>query len=1625
MEVNSLSFTPDSLVVVQFPSPPSTDVRGTLLRAGYIPLFYQPDYAFISIETPGATPPPGVRAIYPLKAYLRASPDLIQEYERGEKEAKRLFVLFAHPSPSSIIYLSQVSYVEEAGVDYCVVWAAPRDLKYILKAPLLLWVEELAEVGLDNNVASDIIDVNKVRGSLNLTGRGVIVAVADTGLDNGRNDNTMHPDFRGRIRAAHAWGRSGNWSDADIHINNSGVITYKGGHGTHVAGSVLGNGSASNGTIKGMAPEAYLVIQSLMNATGSLIVPYNYTSLYSQAYSDGARIHTNSWSSRSTSTFGNYTTRSYYIDYYTWHKKNFTILYSAGNQQSYGNGSISTQATAKNCIAVGASENYRPTLGSSANNISQLAYFSSLGPTDDGRIKPDVVAPGTWILSTRSTLITDPWNHYWGSQSLYNSVNSYYAYMGGTSMSTPIVAGSVALLRQYMVEKEGHDPSSALLKALLINGARPLNGDLSSIPNNREGWGRINLTLSLAERRDMKLTWVDYDGGINTSATYTKKIVVQNSSTPLFITLVWTDFPASPTSTIALVNDLDLEVVLPNGTVYYGNDFSSPFNSTHDRRNNVERVHLVNPPKGIYTIRVKGYSVPYGPQPFALAITANTTDALGTIEWDRSFYRVGEVAHLLLSDSNLTGRGYINIFVNTTADPQGEWVNLTENTSGGAQGIFEGSVKIVKGSPGVGEVRAADNDTLFAYYNETYPSRLLKASAKTYIQPTINWVNHTAWNYTLTGGENVTVYVNGTPGREGYIIIKNLTGVGRLPLYDDGAHSDGSAGDGLYATTYTVPVGGYIQGNFTVEAHLSRPPLPDTVRLSPHPLRIDTFIPRRPEWLNVTPLPEGNSLLLTWQMPSDPNLLSFRIFRNSTTGFEMIHETLNTTPSYVDRGLTDGVRYTYYVVSRNVLGRLSRPSPYASGVPEDTLPPTLKIISPGEGEILTGEVSVNYTADNDTVWIALLVYRDLNGNGIPDDGEEWYEAVNTTNSVLKLNTTLLPTRYEGVPLLMRLKGSDEVGNVALSPPVGGITIDNTPPNWAEIVSERLVLTRVGAVEILLRGEGKMRVEVRANRSIVSSTVEEDDEGNYTITVMVRTGSTVIDLYLYDMVGNGPYVVEEAAIIHYDPIPPEVSFTVASSNTTAGLTLRSTSFDPVVISNSSLERVAKSFWNVSYLGEYFTGEGESFHADTTIPTTALVKLTVVDLFGNTNYTILRIEIEDTTPPTMPRLGPFTIEEDRPFSLSAEGVADNDPTFPDSATFRWNISGVLKEGFYVSFTFQDPGEFNGTLTAVDPSGNENTTHFTICVLDTTPPTIQVEIPDDVRAGEEVVLSARNTTDNSKNFTYGDNFVWEIPELSIILKGAEVKVTFPRRGRYTLLLTVSDSSSNNASIRKIIQVLPDGVPPLVESVEVEMKHGCISPSPTFHVIFSEPVDQNSLKNGVKITVDGEQVPVIMNLSSNGTTLLIKTLYSLSQGSEVHLIFTTDVEDLTGTPLSFSQFNFTVWRALILLDSPERITSPGVYNLTFSNDIEGVGEVYVLKGEVKMEVNYSVVGRTLTIHIESGWEGDKVVISNVKDIYDQSVENISIPLSITEPSPESERRGEGGGWDSIVYIPLIIIAL
>ncbi|AZR74573.1 hypothetical protein BBF96_14960 [Anoxybacter fermentans] len=467
------------------------------------------------------------------------------------------------------------------------------------------YIEEVPEYQLLNDVAKGYIDVDDL-WNLGYDGSGQVVGVADTGLDTGVNDSSMHLDFQGRIDAIFALGRS---TADDPH-----------GHGTHVAGSVLGNGARSNGQIKGMAPGAHLVFQSVMDSNGGLGgLPADLNDLFAQAWNAGARIHTNSWGA---AVYGDYTTNSREVDEYVWNN-DMIILFAAGNEGDGSDGStvyqsISAPGTAKNCITVGASENYRPSKGSYADNPNEIARFSSRGWTEDGRVKPDVVAPGTWILSTKSSVAPD--SNFWG---LYDQ---YYAYMGGTSMATPITAGAVAVARQYMQTEWGHTPSPAMMKAAIINGVTDLG---YGVPSKDQGWGRVSLVDSLISK---EYKFEDETYSLSTGQSKTFSYYVESIYTPLRITLVWTDYPGSTSASKALVNDLDLVVTSPSGIVYYGNDFTSPYNSEFDRVNNVENVWIDNPEVGIYTIEIRGYNVPQGPQPFALFASGDFgTDSSDTI----------------------------------------------------------------------------------------------------------------------------------------------------------------------------------------------------------------------------------------------------------------------------------------------------------------------------------------------------------------------------------------------------------------------------------------------------------------------------------------------------------------------------------------------------------------------------------------------------------------------------------------------------------------------------------------------------------------------------------------------------------------------------------------------------------------------------------------------------------------------------------------------------------------------------------------------------------------------------------------------------------------------------------
>jgi subtilisin family serine protease len=554
----------NSLYIVQFDGPILEETKKELESTGATIVDYIPDYAYI-VEYKGdvAKATNGIAHLESVEPYLPLYKVDQLLFTKGASALVKAVALDAKQNNKEITF---------KGIEEIVEYAANHNVLYISPKP---------EYKVMNDVARGIVKADVAQNSYGLYGQGQVVAVADTGLDTGRNDSSMHEAFRGKITALYALGRSNNSNDPN-------------GHGTHVAGSVLGNGA----TNKGMAPQANLVFQSIMDSSGGLGgLPSNLSTLFSQAYTAGARIHTNSWGA---AVNGAYTTDSRNVDDYV-RKNDMAVLFAAGNEGP-NSGTISAPGTAKNAITVGATENLRPSFGSYADNINHVAQFSSRGPTRDGRIKPDVMAPGTYILSARSSLA--PNSSFWANH------DSKYAYMGGTSMATPIVAGNVAQLREHFIKNRGITPKPSLLKAALIAGATDVG---LGFPNGNQGWGRVTLDKSL------NTAFVNETSSLSTSqkATYSFNAT---AGKPLKISLVWSDAPASTSASITLVNDLDLVITAPNGTKYVGNDFTAPFDNNWDGRNNVENVFINAPQSGTYTVEVQAYNVPQGPQAFSLAI---------------------------------------------------------------------------------------------------------------------------------------------------------------------------------------------------------------------------------------------------------------------------------------------------------------------------------------------------------------------------------------------------------------------------------------------------------------------------------------------------------------------------------------------------------------------------------------------------------------------------------------------------------------------------------------------------------------------------------------------------------------------------------------------------------------------------------------------------------------------------------------------------------------------------------------------------------------------------------------------------------------------------------------------
>ena len=474
-------------------------------------------------------------------------------------------------------------------------------------------------------------------------GAGELVAIADTGIDE------THPDFKGRIQKVVARGRPGDATDPN-------------GHGTHVAGSVLGDGSASHGDIKGTAPQAKLFFQSLLDKDDGLGgLPFELGELFEQAYAAGARIHNNSWGAATEST---YRITSSEVDEFVRRRPDMLIVIAAGNEGSAFQPrnakkgyvdwlSIGSPATCKNALTVGASRSSRakgafaphtygelwgdtfpdPPIAAApvSGDAEAMGGFSSRGPCDEYRIKPDVVAPGTDVLSCRS--VRAPLRNFWGPHT-----NAKYAFMGGTSMATPLVTGCAAAVRQYYVKERSWQPSAALLKATLINGTRRLTGqdavaDYPDLPNYHQGFGAIYLPDTVPNPRNPSLkleffdNWKSPQSHFKGTGRRLRFTIAVAAGGPLRICMAYTDHPGR-----GVQNNLDLFLEAPGSP---NKQFGNPrvprgFNGP-DPNNNVEIIRLDNAPAGTYTLAIVASNILHPPQDVALVVTGRLTGPLTSI----------------------------------------------------------------------------------------------------------------------------------------------------------------------------------------------------------------------------------------------------------------------------------------------------------------------------------------------------------------------------------------------------------------------------------------------------------------------------------------------------------------------------------------------------------------------------------------------------------------------------------------------------------------------------------------------------------------------------------------------------------------------------------------------------------------------------------------------------------------------------------------------------------------------------------------------------------------------------------------------------------------------------------
>lgn len=472
-----------------------------------------------------------------------------------------------------------------------------------------------------NKGAAETVGTDQLRmgGSLgvNLTGKDMKVGVWDGGYA-----RDTHVEYNGRILTG-----DGN----EFGVSN---------HATHVMGTILATGINENA--KGMASEAIGISYGFNNdltemtavattATGNLIMSnhsYGTVTGWRQGTWNGDPNISNDEDWR----FGFYTTRAKQWDDLAFAAPYYTIVKSAGNDRGdSGDGShpadgpydiISTYGTAKNIITVGAIQKLNG--GYTTPENVQMSSFSGWGPTDDGRIKPDIVGAGVAVNSA------------------FSSADDAYGNQQGTSMSAPNVTGSLLLLQELHSRLNGGNyMRSATLKSLIFQTANEAGTDG---PDYVFGWGVLNVEGAgrmLIEQNNVnkvirELTLTD-------GQTY-EVAIDPAPGTEVKATIVWTDPSGTPPSPsldpedLMLVNDLDMRIssasedfmpwilnpAVPGGAASTGDNF----------RDNAEQVVISSVDGEPLTLRInhKG-NLEGGSQHFSLVLTYTPDNATDRYYW--------------------------------------------------------------------------------------------------------------------------------------------------------------------------------------------------------------------------------------------------------------------------------------------------------------------------------------------------------------------------------------------------------------------------------------------------------------------------------------------------------------------------------------------------------------------------------------------------------------------------------------------------------------------------------------------------------------------------------------------------------------------------------------------------------------------------------------------------------------------------------------------------------------------------------------------------------------------------------------------------------------------------------